>query len=294
MLSPFDWLRLSRTGAELLATLQHLAEDPELASVPEALGPPPSALSGPCQRCWVYPPPVEEHSARYCPTCHDILTRARRLGYISRHAIVIWGWVSQLPRQLHTGLGFQDSHILGTYLHDETHFLLMLCRQELKSLLRELVLYHGAELKGLIQIFPTVGFGKPNMGEFLCRIVHHEGRFPMDRLRVRFLSRRHQIFRLHAYDKQGVLTFEITEFLSMLETAAVFRTILRPGEQKMLYELLHMEDRGEAQFYWGRLLGYLSQEARDMLDAWGIRRWPEAQINLLYRLVGYVTFYQPH
>ena len=294
MLSRFDWVRLSQTGAELLATLQHLAEDPELCSIQQGLGPPLSALSGPCQRCWVYPPPAKKDYARYCPTCHDILTRARRLGYLSRHAIVAWGWVNQLPRQLHTGGGFQDTPILGAYIHDEGHFLLMLCQRELKSLLRELVLYHGAGLKGLIQIIPTVGARGASMGELLSRMVYHEGRFPMDRLRVRFFSRPYQVFRPHVYDNRGVLTFEITEFLSLLEMAAVFRTILRPREQEMLHKLLHLEDIGQAQFYWGRLLGCLSQEARDMLTAWNIRQWPEAQIDLLYELVEYVTFYQPH
>ena len=294
MLSRFDWVRLSQTGAELLATLQHLAEDPELCSIQQGLGPPLSALSGPCQRCWVYPPPAKKDYARYCPTCHDILTRARRLGYLSRHAIVAWGWVNQLPRQLHTGGGFQDIHILGTYVHDDAHFLLVLYRQELKSLLQELVLYHGAELKGLIQIIPTVGVGGASMGELLSWMIHHERRFPMDQLRVRFFSHPYQVFRPHVYDKMGVLTFEITEFLSMLEMAAVFRTILLPREQKMLYELLSMKDAGEARFYWGRLMGYLSQEAKDMLSAWSIRQWPEAQINLFYQLVEYVTFYQPH
>ena len=60
----------------------------------------------------------------------------------------------------------------------------------------------------------------------------------------------------------------------------------------MLYELLHVDDTGEAQFYWGRLLGYLNQEAKDMLNAWKIRTWPTSRIDLLYELVDYVAFYQ--
>jgi len=132
------------------------------------------------------------------------------------------------------------------------------------------------------------------MGELISRIVHGEARFPMDRLWVRFFSDLQQVFRPHLSEREGVLTFEIAAFLSTLEMAAVFRTVLRPDEQKALRELLHMEDTGQAQFYWGRLLGHLSREARDMLSAWGIRQWSKAQINLLYELVEYVAFYQPH
>ena len=55
-----------------------------------------------------------------------------------------------------------------------------------------------------------------------------------------------------------------------------------------------MPQTGAAQFYWGRLLGALSAEARDMLEAWKIRLWSEPHIHLLYDLVKYVGFYQSH
>jgi len=300
MLSHFDWLRLSRTGAELLATLQLFADNPDAPFVQAHLGPPHSALNGPCQRCWIYPPAAKKRRARYCPTCQDILNRAWRLGNTSRNAIVLWGFVNQLPRQLCPGSGFQDSRTLrprsgqalGTYIHDDNRFLLVLYQRELRPWLQELALYHGADLKGFIQIFPTVGTRHPTMGELISRIVHGEARFPMDRLWVRFFSDLQQVFRPHLSEREGVLTFEIAAFLSTLEMAAVFRTVLRPDEQKLLYKLLHMENVGNAQFYWGRILGHFSQEAKDMLDAWGIRHWSEAQTNLLYELVEYVTYYQ--
>jgi len=116
----------------------------------------------------------------------------------------------------------------------------------------------------------------------------------MDQLRVRFFSAPHQILIPHARDKQGLLTFEVSEFLSVLEMAAVFRTILYPREQKALYELLNLEDTSEEQFYWGRFMGFLSQEAKDMLNAWRIRQWPKNRIKLLYELVDYVAFYQTY
>jgi hypothetical protein len=221
-----------------------------------------------------------------------LLTRAKRLGNTSRQALVVWGFVNQLPRPLRTGDGFQDHSVLGTYVHDDSRFLLVMQRRELKPWLQELVLYHGADLKGFLQIFPTVGSDDASMGEVLCRVVHHEARFPLDVLRIRFFSAFHQVFRPHIYDQEGILTFEITEFLSLLEMAAVFRTILRPNEQKMLQELLGLDDPGQAQFYWGRFLGYVSQEARDMLTAWGVRQWSKAQARLFYELIEHVSYYQ--
>jgi hypothetical protein len=91
-----------------------------------------------------------------------------------------------------------------------------------------------------------------------------------------------------------LLTFEVSEFLSLMEMAAVFRTLLRPEEQASLHELVNLDDSSEEQFYWGRFAGRLSQEAKDMLSSWNIRHWPKNRIKLLYELVDYVAFYQTH
>ena len=292
MLSSFDWVRRSRSGAELLATLEYLATKPDLFPAGEGIGPPFSALDGPCQRCWVYPR-LSSPQQPYCQTCQAILARASKLGYVSRQSIVVWGFVNRLSKLLRMGEGFGDRHILGAYVRDENHFLLMMPRRELKPWLRELTLYHGPDLKGLLQIFPTTGMGRGvDMADVLCRAIHHEMRFPMDQLRVRFYSAPHQIMKPHTRDQQGLLTFEVSEFLSLLEMAAVFRTILYPQEQQLLYELVNLEDASEKQFYWGRFLGMLNQEAKDMLNAWRIRQWPKNRIQLLYELVDYVAFYQ--
>ena len=301
MLTPFDWLRRSRTEPELLATLRYLEETPELPTDGIDPGPPPTELNGPCQRCWIYP----RTTARYCATCQALLDRAWPLRDVVLRSVVIWGFVNRLPRSRPGSGGFGKSaeaaptppaaaraagSPLGTYIQDDRHFLLMLPHEGLKPWLQELVLYHGAELKGLLQIFPTTGGRSAPMGDLLARMIHQETRYPPDRLRVRFFSSLQQIFHPRAYEKEGVLTFEVSEFLNTLEMATVFREVLRPDEQKTLYKLLHTADSAQAQFYWGRFLGMLSQEARDMLTAWGIRSWSEYQITLLYELADYVAF----
>jgi len=222
------------------------------------------------------------------------VTKANRLGRVSRQSIVIWALVNQLPKQLANGEGFHDSRVFSAYVHEQNHFLLMMHRRELKAWLRELAIYYGADLKGLVQILPTAGTGRGiDMGDVLCRAVYQEARFSMDRLRVRFFSAPYQLLRPHTRDQLGLLTFEASEFLSLLEMAAVFRTMLRPEAQRALHTLLNLTDASEEQFYWGRFLGYLDPESKDMLNAWRIRQWPKNRIKLLYELVNYVAFYQP-
>lgn len=344
MLEPFDWLRRSRTGAELLATLRYLAAGRELPSADAELGPPPSALNGPCWRCWFYPRVATSRGVRYCPTCQAIVDEARRLKNLSPDTVVVWGFVNRLPRQLRVAaspnrpapaevvapaaipnetapgdpppapdkppggdLGprilpvkptppdpgrVPGSHTLSAYVVDERHFLLLLVQRELKSWLQDLVLYHGGELTGLIQIFPTTGNRDPGMGDLLARVVHQEARYPFDRLRVRFFASYNQIFRPDPAEREGVLTFEISDFMNTLELVSVFRSLLLPDEQQQLYRLLHKREGAETQFLWGRLLGALRPEARDMLVAFNIRNWTPSQVSLLYALMNYAEFHR--
>ncbi|MBN1995481.1 MAG: hypothetical protein JW953_22530 [Anaerolineae bacterium] len=290
MLSSFDWLRRSRTGAELIVTLKYLEERPDLFSGEEEIGPPHSALNGPCRRCWLYSRQPEQP---YCPACQLILDNVGRFAPVSRHAILIWGYVNQLPKQLHPGRGFQEHRILYTYIHDDHRFLLAMYRRGLKPWLQELALYHGDTLKGMLQIFPTMGAGEQTgMSDILCRAIHREADFSRDRLRVKFFADAYEVLRTQDREREGILIFEIADFLSVLEMAAIFRTVLRPEEQKIIYELLRMEDVEEEKFYWGRLLGQLNQEAKDMLNAWKIRSWPPGRVKLLYELIDYVVFYR--
>ncbi len=304
MLSSFDWIRLCQVGAELIATLDYLNTEPGLFTNEMPLGAPFSAFGGPCQRCRVYAPAsrkTKAHvasvslSSQYCQACRLILSRASSLSLVSRRSIVIWGYVNQLPRYLKSGEGFYQEYSKGQFILDQNRFLLLLHRRDILSWLQELALYHGPDLKGHLQIFPTIGRGKGiEMGEMICRAMHLESRFAMDRLWLRFYVAPHYLLRPQDREKQGILTFETPEFVNLLEMATVFKSVIYPDEQKMLHELLQLEDPVEKKFYWGRFLSFLHQEAKDMLTAWNIRQWSENRVKLLYELIEYVAFEQTY
>lgn len=292
MQSAFDWLRRCGSGAELLATLELLRRPDFTLPTGDEIGPPHSALDGPCNRCWYYPR-RQVHSGRgYCPTCAWVLKRARYLGHNSAHAAVVWAKLEPLPANLVEGQGFYAERAWGSYVHDGCHFMLVLPRQAIKDWLQELVLYHGTDIKGVIQIFPTVGSRSPlGIGEMLCRVAHHEVRVSMRRLQVRFFASAYQVLMSHTRERQGLLTFELDDFLNLLDMAAIFRAMLLPDEQDLIQALLKLDDPQEEMFYWGRFLGRLTPAQRDMLQAWQIRSWSKEQVRLLYELVNYVAFY---
>jgi len=293
MLSSFDWLRLCRSGAELMATLRCLKELPALATQQE-IGSPHSALSGPCLRCWIYRRTTfATGESRYCGFCHAINGRIRGFANFARHSVVIWGYISRAPLQLFDREPGQPNRRSDFYVHEENRFLLMMAKRELKLWLQELILYHGLDLYGLLQIFPaTAARTSLTMGDLLCLAVHHEADLSMNRLRVRFYSSPYHMIRPRIRDREGLLTFEISEFIGLLEMAEVFCTILKPWEQKELLDLLRIGDPLQEQFYWGRFLGGLNQQAKDMLASWRIRQWPANRIRLLYELVDYADLHQ--
>ena len=91
-------------------------------------------------------------------------------------------------------------------------------------------------------------------------------------------------------EKQGILTFEPSDFLNMLEMATLFQSRLRPEEQEMIQEVTRIKERHEKAFFWGRLTSSLSIEARDMLSEWNFREWSDNQIKLLFDFTANVPF----
>jgi hypothetical protein len=289
MLNAYDWLRRCVSGAELIATLTAMKEDPDIFNLKD-IGPPISGLERPCGRCWVYPC-VDSSPLRYCQACLSVLARTKHLGKTSRNSVVAWAFLNHLPRGADSGEGFYGKKADGVYAHDSQHVMVVMDRCKIKDWLQELLMYHGSDLKGLIQIFPTCGQGKKNnMADVLCRAAYLDSRFPMDLLRVRFYTDAFQIFYPRGREETGLLTFEITEFMRWLERASMFRALLNPESQDMIWQLIKLKDGKEEKFYWGRFLGYLSPQAREMLYSWEIRRWSKDQIRFLYELLDYVVF----
>lgn len=293
MLTHFDWVLRSQTGTELLATIRGLVSNQNVFdTVENGPGEPYIASSGPCNRCWIYPRQEVTGSGRfYCKTCHHILEEETRLRALARDLVTVWGHVNQLPTQFKTGSGFKDTHLLGIYVHDSNHFLLLMYRKELKTWLQELGLYHGDNLKGLLVVFPTIGsVAGVNMGDVLSQAIHQESRFPMNQLRVQFFASPYEVLKPSIRSRQKTLTFNVTEFIQLLGMAEVFRATVRYEEQRVLEDLLQLNNDKEVSFYWGRTMGQFSPQARDLLDGWGVRNWKLPQLKLLYELIDYANF----
>lgn len=294
MLTPFDWLRTTRTGAELLAMLQILEDDVNafgrLESVAghDGIGPVPSALAMPCSRCWRYP---RLPLSIFCAVCRVIRDGTLHTGGPVRDTLVLWGYVNRLPRHVANRANDPQRLLMGAYAPDESHFVAMIRRTNLQPWLQDLVLYHGAELRGHIQLFPTTGQERTlHMGDFLARVIGHEAYFPLDRLRIRFYTRHYHVLRPHELDKEGILTFDVSEFLSLLEMASIFRSLFSPADQQALQGLLTMPNPTEQRFYWGRFAGGLNQRNLDLLEAWQMRQWPAARVNFFYELLEHVDY----
>jgi hypothetical protein len=289
MLARYDWLRRCRKGSELLATLNLAAARPGLFSPDDGPGPPLTLFHRPCRRCWIYPP-GDGGESPYCAACQAVISGEHDARGHVRRTVLVWGFVNRVPDRLYPSSS-AACRIRGAHVADDQRFLLALDRRSLKVWLQELLLYHGTGLKGLLQVFPTTGDSPRGcMGDVLAKAAHLEARYPADLLRVRFFSNAYHLF---AADRKGEAAgpvFDATEFLRFLEMAAVFRSLLRPEGQQMLHELFDLTDPQEERFYWGRFMGFLSPEARDMLDAWKIRQWPKPQVRLLYDLLDYVVY----
>jgi len=294
MLTKFDWLRRCRTGTDLLATLKYFSINPEIDPSQQNLGGPFSAIGKLCQRCKVYAPvSIRKKHTRYCKVCETILGFKEEVAPKSHRSILIWGYVNKISRRLRESK--LSEFLYGTYIYDDQRFLVAMHRQNLKLWLQDLVIYSGLSLKGLLQIFPSLGeYRNMNIGDYISWAIHHEANLAMDQLWIRFYTKPSQLINPKKREQEGLLSYNISEFISMLEMVEVFRANLFPQEQQDLFELLNLIDSKEEQFYWGRFLGQLSQEAKDMLSAWKVRQWSKSQIEFFYQLIKYVVFPQPN
>ncbi len=292
MLSTFNWLRLCRTGTELLATLKMFSDHSESGLKNSEPGGPFSAFGNLCQRCRVYAPEIRAGRLhRFCPRCQKVASLKNEFALKSLNAVFIWGNLNQITHQIKSEN--RSALFYGRYIHDDNHFLAAIHRRYLREWLQELIIYGGSGLCGLLQIFPSVGIIRHlNMGDYLTWAIHHDSSLPMTKLWVRFFTQPKQLINPKEQEAAGLLSHHVAEFIGLLEMAEIFRAHLRPNEQQKLFELLNLGNPAEEQFYWGRFLGLLSQEAKDMLSSWNIRKWQKQQVQFFYDLINYVILPQ--
>ncbi|MBF0121005.1 MAG: hypothetical protein HQK79_19420 [Desulfobacterales bacterium] len=225
MLNTFDFIRIAKSGSELIATIQYLTEKSYILFTNE-LGPPLSGVVWPCQRCWFYSC-LPSYGERHCEACSSILKLESESRKLIRSTFVLWGFVNKIPFPLTPGQKFLDITPTASYVFDEHHFIIILNRSEIKKCLKEIVNIHKLDLVGLIQIFPVKGSSlKGTMADILSHVTYQENRFPMDYLRIRFFSKPYHIFEAREKDKDKILTFEISEFLKILDLPSIFRPLL--------------------------------------------------------------------
>jgi len=282
MLNAFDWIRLCENGAELIATLDAIKSTPQIFPDAIRMGPPVRCIDGPCERCWIFPRLPE---SSFCETCQAIVAESRNLGSVSRKCLLIWGAVNVLP-----DLDLNENKSRSVFMPDDTHFLVVVNGRDVAGWLKQVVMDQDTGLKGLLTIFPTTG-KRPTftMGDILCRAIYHDSRFPMDRLRIRYFARPGQVKAPHLREKQGLLIFDVLEFMLLLEMAAMFKSRLGFHDRDAIRQIADIQNPQEQAFQWGRLMGRLDIEARDMLTHWELREWSPNRINLLCELADHAA-----
>lgn len=230
----------------------------------------------------------------HCPMCRSVLSTAAwvRKNDQAKQTVIVWGYVNRLPQDLTTGSYRADKRMRGTVVCDSHRFLVALNRRSLHHWLRKVLLYDGLEMRGVLSVLSATSAQYHRAGELLCQVDYQAQRFGFDQLRVRFLPTPEHILQGRNLEKQGLITFDAVQFMGMLESAAVFRSVMLPEEQQTLRQVLAIADPNEAQFYWGRFLSMITPEAKDMLTAWKVRQWSPEQRRTFFELVNYVTIHR--
>lgn len=286
MQNAFDWLRICKTGSELMATVDLLSDEPDIPIIiakEDCLGSPQAAFDGPCLRCRYY---SRLKDSVYCYFCNHVMTREPFVKGFSRHGVLLWGFVNFVPQKIP-----RTEYDIFFYQVDNNRFLFCINRWNLKNFLQEISLIQGADWLGLIQVFPLFAGGETTtMSDVLCSAIHDEKSIMMNQLYIQFYASPFQIFTKRERDKKGQLTFSAPEFIGYLEMAEIFKRGLYPSEQDKLLELLQINDTSEKQFYWGRFMGQIRPEARDFLNSWNMRLWHMEQVGLFYELLDFVKY----
>jgi hypothetical protein len=286
MQNAYDWLRICKTGSELMATLDLIADEPDIPEIVAkegCLGIPQTAFDGPCLRCHYYARLLNEH---YCYFCNNVMVREPIIRSFARHSVVMWAFVNFPLKKIP-----KTSYEIFYYQVDDNRFICCTNRWNLKALLQEILMLQGPDWLGNIQIFPVFkGSETMTMSDMLCSAIFDEKTLLQDLLYIKFFASPFQFVHRREREREGKLIFEATDFIGYLEMAEIFKRGLYLEEQDRLRQVLDVGDPSEKQFYWGRFLAQVRPEARDFLDSWKMRNWSKSQVSLFYELLDFVKF----
>jgi len=286
MQNAFDWLRICRSGSELMATLDLVSDEPDLPGIvakEECLGIPQAAFDGPCLRCKYYSRLPDNH---LCYFCNNVMVREAIIRSFARHCVALWHYVNFPLKRIP-----KTSYEIFHYQVDKNRYICCTNRWNLKNFLQEIMMIQGPEWRGVIQIFPVFQGGETlTMSDMLCSAIFDEKSMIQDRLYVKFFATPFQFVHKKEREREGKLIFEVTDFIGYIEMAEIFKKGLYLEEQDRLRQVLDIEDPSEKQFYWGRFLAQVRPEARDFLDSWKLKNWTPSQISLFYELLSFAKF----
>jgi len=286
MQNAYDWLRICKSGSELIATIDLVTDEPYLPEImvkEDCLGPPQTAFDGPCLRCQYFSRMPNHH---LCYFCDHVIVREKSVRSFAPHCVTIWGFVNFPFRKIP-----QTKHEIFTYNVDHNRFICCTNRWNLKMLLQEIMMIQGPDWLGTLQIFPAFQGGETmNMSDMLCSAIFDEKALIQDRLYIKFFASPFQFVHKKEREREGKLIFDAIDFIGYLEMAEIFKRGLYLEEQDRLKELLEIQDVSEKQFYWGRFLAQVRPEARDFLDSWNMRKWSKSQVSLFYELLDFAKF----
>jgi len=286
MQNAYDWLQICPSGSELMATLDLIADEPDLPEIvakEDCLGIPQTAFDGPCLRCRYFSRLPNDH---FCYFCNHVMVREPIIRSLARHSVVLWCFVNFPPKKIP-----KSNYEVFYHIVDDNRFICCTNRWNLKSLLQEIMLVQGPDWLGVLQIFPTFQGGETmTMSDMLCSAIFDEKTLIQDRLYIKFYSSPFQFVHKKEREREGKLIFEATDFIGYLEMAEIFKRGLYLEEQDRLRQVLDIDDPSEKQFYWGRFLAQVRPEARDFLDSWNLRNWTPPQVSLFYELLEFAKF----
>lgn len=284
MLALFDYICRCKTGSELYGALkiknqikQHLDD--------QNIGVPCTAVYGPCQRCWIYDCNVGEE---YCPLCNSILEHSQGHNLVFQDITLIWYDFDLFPTSIEKIL--PEDHI-GFIPLNYRSGLIMCMRSSIQNWLRSLTLKYGSLIKGLLQIFPTMGQGNiVGMGDILSTAKSQSKSLQFNNLWVRFYPEAWQLLDTKRREELGILTFEISDFISLIEKSKIYKEVIPNRFRNDIFELITKQDIDSESYYWGKLKRSLNKKAIDLIDSWKLKNWDKNKVELLYELSNYTTY----